>query len=184
MRKFFVRALLVLTITPVLMVIFWYLVAFIPHLHKLNEIVASGAKDISTVQTPIYEYAKVAETENGIRSYAMRQAYWELVFKESRRSQFSWHASNLLWYASSFIHFNNKEVFYIWVNCSGMPCNSGLREASKKFYGKDISALSKNELIGLVALVKAPSRYIPGTEIHKKRVEFILNRMNAHNNGN
>lgn len=79
------------------------------------------------------------------------------------------------------IHLNEHQVFGLWVDCAISQCGYGLTEASRKYFGKELSKLSVRELAGLVAAVRSPARYAPGSEHGEKRATEILDKARAHN---
>jgi len=167
--------------TPIAGLAIWYGVSFYPYVSQMEKMAGSANSSAQPVADTLYKYAVVAESEYGIRSYATTQAYWSLVFSKNRTSTLSWHANNLLWYLASHLHFNKKEIFGLWLSCSIERCGNGLSSAAVKYYGKELASLSVRELVGLVAMVKSPSAYKPGSERSEMRIEYILSKLQAHN---
>ncbi|HEY8158725.1 MAG TPA: transglycosylase domain-containing protein [Methylobacter sp.] len=159
---------------PVLGLLIWYMASFIPYLGELKSLAEQGVKIKKDANPAFYSIAVAGETTNRIRSYAFRQAYWSLVAEKGNSGMLSWHLNNVLWRVASHLHFNKEETFGIWVECSLYGCGRGLEEASQKFFGKAINTLSEDELAGLVALVKSPSIYAPGTLRGQDRKRMIL----------
>ena len=181
MRKWIVRVLLTLLLSPFAAFAIWYVLSFQPYTSQIEKLAKYGNSEAQPVISELHEYAVAAETEYGIRAYASRQAYWHLVFSKKRTSTLSWHLNSVLWYVASYITFNNKEMFGVWVACSVSRCGKGLPEASKEYYGKELALMSQHELLGLVAMVKSPSTYKPGSERSEKRIEYILRNLKTHN---
>jgi hypothetical protein len=161
---------------PVLGLLIWYMASFIPHLGELKSLAGQGVKIKKDANPAFYSIAVAGETTNRIRSHAFQQAYWSLVAEKRNSGMLSWHLNNVLWQIASHLHFNNEETFGIWVECSLYGCGRGLEEASQKFFGKAINTLSEDELAGLVALVKSPSIYAPGTMRGQDRKRMILEK--------
>jgi hypothetical protein len=99
---------------PLLALGFWYAVSFLPHVNEVKRLAERGIQSIAHANPSFSALAVAGETKKGLRLYAMRQAYWSLVFEKSGSSQLSWHANNALWYVSSYLHFREDEVFGIW----------------------------------------------------------------------
>lgn len=156
--------------------VFWYAISFLPHLSELKSISSRGSESIRNIEHVFYPLAVAGETTEGLRSYAVRQAYRSLVFEHSPGETFSWHANNILWLGASYFHFNEHEIFGLWVECALSRCDSGLKSVARQYFGKEITDLSERELAGLVAIVKGPTRYAPGTELGEKRTNEILVR--------
>lgn len=166
----------VIIAAPALALLTWYMASFAPHLRELRSLAAQGMKVKEDANPAFYSLAVAGETKNLIRSYAVRQAYWSLVAEKGSGGTLSWHLDNILWQVASHLHFNEDEVFGIWVECSLYGCGRGLKEASLKFFGKPIGTLSEEELAALVALVKSPSIYPPGTPRGEERKHMILKK--------
>jgi len=181
MRKWIVRVLLTLLISPVVAFGIWYELSFQPYTNQIEELANYGNSEAQPVMPELHKYAVAAETEYGIRAYASQQTYWHFVFSNNRTSTLSWHINSVLWYAASYLKFDDKEIFGVWVACSVLRCGRGLPEVSKEYYGKEIARMDQHELLGLVAMVKSPSAYKPGSERSEKRIEYILRNINTHN---
>ena len=176
MRKIIAKILIVLILLPTIGLIVWYGISFLPHLNELKQLAKEGNDRIESVADVLYPIAVAGETKEGVRRYAIRQAYWSLVFSKHRKRNLVWHLNNMLWYAAGRIHINDQEIFGIWVNCSLYGCGEGLQAAAKKYYQKEIAELSTKELAGIVAIVRNPSRFQPGTANSEKRIKEILEK--------
>jgi membrane carboxypeptidase/penicillin-binding protein len=126
-----------------------------------------------------YPLAVAGETERGIRTYAIRQAYWSLVAEKVRAGSARRHFSEVLWLTASHIHFDDEEIFGIWVVCSLSRCGNGLMDAAEHYFHKQIERMTIEELAGLVALVKSPSLFAPGTDRGEQRKQMILEKYRA-----
>ncbi|MCW8924217.1 MAG: transglycosylase domain-containing protein [Gammaproteobacteria bacterium] len=153
-RRKYLFSLMVLM--PIISISVWYLVSFHPFLSKLNEISEIVSRSVPDVSEKLYLIVHANETDNDIRKYAMRQAYRSLSYDATKEGNISWHLNNFLWYFSSYLYFTNREIFYLWIDCSLYGCGKGISEASLKFFGKNIKSLSEAELITLVSFVRAP----------------------------
>ena len=139
----------------------------LPHLYELQAIAARGNASVSRVEKVLYQLATAGESKEAIRSWAVRQAYWSLVYENSRGGMLGWHANNLLWNLASRVHLNEREVFGLWVQCAISQCGYGLTAASPKYFGKDLSELSERELARLVATVRSPTKYAPAASVER-----------------
>ncbi len=151
----------------------WYAASFLPHLGELNKIAARGQESTRQVKNTIYPLAIASESKQGIRTYALRQAYYFLVYQQNRSTMTSWHLNNALWYLASLVHFSEDEVFAIWAECVLADCKNGLVDAAKKYFEADLNNLSEHDLAALVVLVKSPSRYAPGSERSEQRINEL-----------
>jgi hypothetical protein len=176
MSKWLVRVAILIISILTLGVLTWYSLFFYPHLEKLNQLINEGNNSISNVSPKLYSFAVAAESKKGIRVYGMKQAFHSLVWSKERGSNISWHGNNILWLLASYIHFNEKEIFAIWVNCSISGCGKGLNAAAVKYYNKELHALNEQELLGLVVLVRSPQRFIPRSKQSEERIKKIMNK--------
>lgn len=176
MKKFITRSLIIALIIPLMGILSWYVVSFLPYLKDIKRIAADGNDKVKSINHTLYPLAVAAYTREGIQLSALKQSYWNLVFIKKKKSNSYWHLNNFLWYVIGRTHINENEAFGIWVNCSCFECGKGLPEASVVYYQKKITELSRKELAGLVALVKSPARYKPGTNESEKRIKIILEK--------
>jgi len=170
--KWIIRVIGIIILIPIFTLIFWYFSSFYPHLSELNKIIKNEEKVVSSV-SDIQKLAILVESSQGIRSYALRQAYRELVFDKSPKSNAHWHTNTALWYFSSYLHFNENETFYLW-SALVYSGKKGLQESSRHLFGKELSKLNLRQKAELVAMVKAPHRFKLGSTALKKRVDSIL----------
>ncbi|MDD2800765.1 MAG: transglycosylase domain-containing protein [Methylobacter sp.] len=172
-----IKASVALIGIPALVVSVWYAVSFLPYLSEINTYAKQGEEIVKDVNPMLYQIAVASETKEGIRSYAMSRAYSDLVYQKNRKSMLSWHANNVLWHFASYLHFDDRQIFNIWVACSLRDCGLGLKEAAQVYLGKEINSLSVKELSTLMAVVRSPSMYKPGTESGKQRTNQILEKI-------
>ncbi|HEY0664735.1 MAG TPA: hypothetical protein VGD24_01585 [Gallionella sp.] len=181
MPRWLKRATILVIGAPILGVAVWYSVSFLPYLGELKEISSRGRASVKDVESVLYPLAVASESKEGLRSYAARQAYYSLVYEKNPVRMFAWHANNLLWYSATFFHFNDQETFGIWAQCALSGCGQGLNEIAQRYFGKELVSFSERELAGLVAVVRSPTRFAPGTEAGEKRTNEILERAKTHN---
>lgn len=168
----------VIAAAPFAAVLAWYAVSFLPHLGELDAFVEQGEKIRESANPAFYRMAVTAEKRERIRSYAVREAYWSLVGE--RGPTIDRQLNEALWLLASHIHFDDDEVFALWIECSLYGCGSGLMDASVKYFQKPIASLTEDELAGLVALVRSPGMFAPGTPRGEERKKMILEARHAH----
>lgn len=161
---------------PLAALLLWYAFSFLLHLGELKSISARGNESIARMAPAFYPFAVAGETKQGLRSYAMRQAYRSLEYRQAQGRALSWHANNLLWLGASYPHFDEREIFGLWVECALSQCDGGLENIARKHFGKEATHFSERELAALVAMVRSPSRYAPGTVRGEQRTNLILDR--------
>jgi hypothetical protein len=179
-RNWILTFLAAFTVAPTVALLAWYAVSFLPHLDELKSHALAGTEAEQAAMESIYPLAMAAEGEKGIRIAAVRHAYQSIVSTQGKPMVQS-HINALLWSFASYIHLDEKEIFSLWFNCVLFGCDKGLPQASQIYYGRDISQLSFRERAGLVALVKAPGAYRPGSDRSEKRIDMILNQLKPHN---
>ena len=173
--KWIIRIIGVIVLIPLIALIFWYFSSFYPHLAELNKIIKNEENAVSNI-SDIQKLAVMVESKQGIRSYALQQAYRELVFDKKPKSNADWHTNTALWYFSSYLHFNENETFYLW-SALVYSGKKGLQKSSIHLYGKELLDLNIRQKAELIAMVKAPNRFKLGSSALKKRVDSILNKL-------
>jgi len=135
-----------------------------------------GLQSISGIEENFYSLAVASETKDGIRSWAVRQSYVATAMSERNKSMLSWHANNALWRAASYLHFNDKQIFGVWVQCAIINCDSSLNHAALQYFGKDLSLLNITERAQIIASVAAPRMFKPGSELGTARAKMIIQK--------
>lgn len=175
--KWIIRTFGAVIILPIIAILIWYLFSFLPHLNKLNSIITKEENQISSV-SDIFKLAVMTESTTGLRSYATRQAFHELVFSKEPKGNIDWHLNTALWYLSSYIHFNNRKIFYLWSAYAPFGKGHGLQNSALHHFGKELSELSLRQKAEIIAMVKGPSLYKLGSEKLNNRVNIILGKIN------
>lgn len=181
MRKYIARVFILTIVTPVIGLVIWYCVSFYPNLKELNKVSIEGNISIDNVNPIFSSFVVNSESKKGIRIYAMRQAFWSLVFENEGKGNISWHGNNALWFLASYIHFDEKEIFGIWVDCALFGCGKGINTAALKYYGKELHMLTEKELAGMAVLVRSPQKYKPGSKSSEERIKEIMEKTLTHN---
>jgi len=163
---------------PLLVPLTWYALAYLPYVASIRTLATQGASSIQGANPLLQPLVLADQTPAQVRSYAMRQAYFSLVFENHRGSAFSWHAHNTLWYLASYLHFEDSEMLGLWAQCV-FRCGHGLKEASLHYLHKDLRLLSEREAANLVAAAKSPVRYVPGSSANERRTDELLARLRA-----
>lgn len=161
---------------PLIVLGLWYAISFLPHLGELKSIASRGNESIRSIEHVFYPLVVAGESKKGIRSYATRQAYWTLVHQKTPGRMLIWHTNNMLWYGASYMHFNEHQILGLWVECALSHCENGLKDVAQKYFGKALIDLSEKEQAELVAVMRHPTKYAPGTEFGKKRTNEILEK--------
>ena len=170
--------LLVTLGSPLIAFVLWYSFSFLPHLSEIREFARRGNESVRAIQGTFYPLLAAAESTDGRRIYAMRQAYWSLVYEKESGGTLKWHTENFLWYIASHVHFDETQIAGIWIECALAQCRSGLSSAARKYFGREPRQLTSRELAELLAAVRSPTRYAPGTEAGAMRAKAILVKAN------
>lgn len=170
--------LVVLAAVPSAGIAVWYGIRFLPYLNEIHRVSERGNATADGVRDTFYPVAVAGETKLGLRQYATRQAYQSLVLQGGRETQVAWQLNTLLWYVASFLHLTDDEIFGVWVDCSTYGCGRGLSEVAQKYLGNDLAHLTPWQCAQLVAVVKAPSIFVPGSERGDRKARQIFERYN------
>lgn len=158
---------------PLIGLVLWYFSSFYPYLSELKSIVTAEEKVLSSV-SDIYKLATMVESSESIRRHGLQQAYLELVFeKDKRADEQQWYLNTTLWYLSSYLHFDENEIFYLW-SSSVYVGERGLQNSSIHLFGKELSELSLRQKAELIAMVEAPDYFKLHGDALKKRADSIL----------
>ena len=158
---------------PILLPIIWYVISFLPNRPIMNRYISHGETISTSAPKDLYDLAVLRETLPGIRRFAVAQSY-RTIITETSNSKLVHHFDNLVWYIASYIHYTDKEIYYIWLDCAVEMCDFGLDMASIKYLGKSIEDLNIHELAGLVVLVRGPSIFKPGSNRFEEHIDKLL----------
>lgn len=172
------RAVLAVGFLLICLFFYWYETSFISRLDELKLMGNRGVRSVEKVKSKLYILAVSAETESGIRQWAIRQAYASLVIiPVGGEGTISSQLNIGLWIFASNIHLTDDQVFGLWVDCAIYSCGEGLGGASRKYLKKELNNLSAEELASIVAMVKNPFVYMPGTVRGDQRAKDILDKI-------
>lgn len=162
---------------PILVFLVWYVVYFFPHLSAIKNIQREGMSLVKVIESTLYPIAIIADGNMKIRSYSIKTAYYTESLKGEKEKIANWHLSTSLWFLASYMHFNDKEIFYLWVMYAPYEKGRGLQNSSEYYYGKKINELSIEEQITILAIPKAPTLYKLDSEKLKTRVKNIFKEL-------
>jgi len=158
-----------------LLLLCWYEISFIARLDELKFMSDRGDRSVTHVKDELYLLAVSAETESGIRQWAIRQAYVSLVVIPTGGQRTILSQLNIaLWIFASNLHLSDDQVFGLWVDCAVYSCGEGLGGVTRKYFRKEPDKLSVEELASVVAMVKNPSIFMPSTVRGNQRAREIL----------
>ena len=174
--KWIISLILTILLAPIISIIIWYSAFFLPYIYEIRKIAELGFQHSSPSTALIYKYALVAESRQGIRGYAVSKIHRGLLFHNKPPRSLIRNISGTLWYIASYIHFNDRDIFGVWLFCALSECDQGFQEASIRYYKKDLSSLSERELVGLVAMVRGQNYYKLGSSRLEERIDAILGK--------
>jgi hypothetical protein len=178
MWKWLRRILVIVITAPIVVILAWYAVSFLPYLSEIKTIGKEGEIMVSTASDRLYALTIASESKEHIRSFALSQVYYALVFEKRRGNNLSWHLNNLLWRIASYIHFTDKETFGIWAFYAPYERGLGLNNAAEFYFHKPLSRLDERECAALISAARSPSHYRPGSKPSEQRIDLILNKAN------
>jgi len=178
MWKWFRRILLIVITVPIVGILAWYGVFFLPHLSEIKTISKEGEIIVSTAPDSLYALTIVSESKEHIRGFALKEAYRSLVYEKKGGNNLRWHLNNLLWLIASYIHFTDKEVFGIWAYYAPYERGRGLNNAAEFYFHKPLARLDERESAALISAARNPAHYKPGQKPSEHRIDLILNKAN------
>ncbi len=172
--KWFKRILTATLLMPVFVLLAWYILGFWPYISDINKIAENGKRNVATVEEKLFKMAMRSERGSGLRSLVIRSTYRLFSLKGERQKMLYWHLNTAFWYYASHIHFNEKEIFYLWSELAWYGAGTGLAEAASHYFKKPLGKLSNVEMASLVAITRSPSLYKLRSERLDNRVKYIL----------
>jgi hypothetical protein len=169
-------ALISIFASPLVAIGVWYTISFLPYLGAVRSIASQGSQSVRGIANVFYPLLAAAESNDAQRIYAMRQAYWSLVYEPESGGNLTWHTSNFLWYIASYIHFDERQIAGIWVECALSRCDGGLSQVARKYYAENLVHLSESELAALLGAVRSPTEYAPDQKAGMDRTKAILEK--------
>lgn len=109
------RFVLVCALLPVLALLAWYAIAFLPHLANMK---ASSARGLAMMRHAGRWPSVLAAHHGNMRASAVRQCYALIRPNGPVNGMLVWHANHVLWYGASFMHFNDQEMAGILIDCA------------------------------------------------------------------
>ena len=153
----------------------WYGFGFLQYKNEIDHVLVNSDKMYKDVDSSLYKLSVIAEGEKGIVRWASQRAYWDIAHHKEDKN-LTRQLNSLLWFYCIQLHYNQKEIFKLWCHYSLYIDGYGLNNAALKYFGKSIKELSLEEKAAIVAMVKSPSRYEPGSEKSIERIKYILER--------
>ena len=174
--RIIIKTISLLFLIVLIAMVAWYSISYFPYLSQLQEKIKESKTEYSGDMSTPYGLALAAETKKGIAYYTARSSYHVLSFQyATKKSKTKWHLNQILWYLSNSLHFNDQEIFYLWLHFSRID------KLSISTFNKPFKILSFEQKAQVIGMVKAPQAYAPETERGRSRLEWVLKQYAAHN---
>lgn len=157
-----------------------YSFGFLPYLDELKSVAQSGRDNLIEIEDEIYLIAVAADGRENIRKHAIKSAYWSIYSSKNNQKVIVRNLTEMLWYVSSYLHFDDLEIFHIWSLYAPYEKGRGLAKSSEYYFNKKLEMLTHKQLAVLIAVTKSPSRYKLGSAKLNTRVKSILERVETH----
>lgn len=145
----------------------YYLIEIRPHSESLSEkirIYNNTSKNISLLE----KMAVNEEGRNGIARYVSHSLAVEYTESGFRNL---WHLIGLHWRLWISIKYSEQEHYALWLALAPYGKGRGMNEAATFYFNEPIDQLSCHQLAQLVVMVRAPTRFTPGSEKSEQRIK-------------
>lgn len=160
MLKRYAFAIVLLAVLPLPI---WYACSFLPALATMQSSSARGLAALGDAARWSAALAGADEAPARMRTWSIRQSYADA--HPRHESPTVWHLNNLLWHGASYLHFNDREMLGIWIDCAAQGCGRGLPYAARQYLGKNLRDISPLEITRLIAYARSPGRNIPTPDV-------------------
>lgn len=167
---------IIIFVVPVVSLSTYWIICFHPYVHEVRNLSLNGIDTIKSDHDRIYRVAVAAGGKKGIRIWSIQSAYYNLYYKDYGKGNLKWHLDNMLWFFGSYLYFDERQVFGLWIECAFNECTDDVKNASLNYFGLELSKLSNQQLAELIGSVKAPMIFIPGSDRAKERARIILHK--------
>lgn len=148
------------------------MILFKPYIPRIQKIIDEANPLYKNPPQALLKIAELAEGNKRINTYVIQQLLKKM--ERDKQRAWKWHLDYAMWSFLFTRHFSDADRFALWCKFAPYENGKGLNESSNFYYGRDINQLTTEELISIVAIVKAPSFYKTNPEKLKKRVNDLL----------
>lgn len=155
-----------------LLAVAYDMVLFKPYIPRIQKIIDEANPLYKNPPQPLLRIAGLAEGNKRINTYVVQRLLKKM--EKDKQRAWKWHLNYAMWSFLFTCHFSDADRFALWCKFAPYEKGEGLNESSNFYYGRDINQLTTEELISIVAIVKAPTFYKTNPEKLKKRVNDLL----------
>ena len=152
------------------------MILFKPYKQRIQKIIDEANPLYKNPPQALLKIANLSEGNKRINNYVVQRLL--KIMKSNKQRAWEWHLDYAMWSFLFICHFNDTDKFALWCELAPYENGEGLNESSNFYYGRDINQLTIEELISIVAMVKAPAFYKTNPEKLKKRVNDLLIKYN------
>ena len=164
--KYIVGTLLAVVLLPSAYTVVYYFLEIVPQTDSINMMIESYNDRSKNYQ--IMEKMTVKEEGiNGIHRYVSHSLAVTNIAKGFCNY---WHLIGLHWHLWVWLKYSEEEEYSLWLAMAPYGPGRGMKQASIYHFNKPFEELSCYQLAELVVMVRAPTRFIPGSERSKQRI--------------
>jgi hypothetical protein len=154
-------------VAPLIYTILYFLVEIRPHTVSMAEKI----EIYNNISPNLTLMEKIAVSEEG-RSGMVRYVSHSLAV-ENTKSGFRnfWHLIGLHWHLWVRVMYSEQEQYFLWLALAPYGKGRGMNEAAVYHFNKPFEQLSCYQLTQLVVMVRAPTRFKPGSEKSEQRIK-------------
>ena len=165
--KYIGGTLLAVVLLPIAYTVVYYFVEIAPQSHSINKMIVSYSNRTSNYK--IMENMAVREEgRNGIYRYVSHSLAGTYISKGYRNY---WHLIGLQWHLWVWLKYSEEEQYALWLAMAPYGPGHGMNQASIYHFNKSFEELSCYQVAELVVMVRAPTRFTPGSERSKQRIK-------------
>jgi len=159
----------------------WYLIYFYPTIDRMKVLSSHGIDSVGENAEILQKYALHAyEIENEsigeLKKIVIKKTF--LLELKPRIDNFTLGLVHYyLWQQMMKVHFDDKFIFGIWLECASTKCQEGgLNKLSNAIYKRNLSGLNNNELASLIFFIRDPDKYNIGSTGAEEKIRILLAR--------
>jgi hypothetical protein len=165
--KYIGAILVVIIIAPLIYTTLYFLIEIRPHTESIGEMIEIY-NNKSPNLTLMENMAVSEEGRSGMASYVSHS-----LAVDNTESGFRnlWHLIGLHWHLWVRVMYSEQEQYSLWLALAPYGKGRGMNEAAIYHFNKPLEQLSCYQLAQLVVMVRAPSRFKPGSEKSEQRIK-------------
>ena len=165
--KYIIGFLTIILVSIVAYTTTYYFVEIKPNKVAIQKLIDSYELNSSSYET-LEKMAVTEEGRNGIANYVAHSIAVEKTGKGFRNY---WHFKGTHWHLWIRLLYSEREIYKMWLALAPYGGGRGMKEASMYHFKKPLEQTSCYELAQLVVMVKAPSKFKPGSINSENRIK-------------